>query len=145
MAHIEKYQSSALGNMLGHYERRAELEHGYERENIDPERTHLNYNLCERESPLGFVDERIGGLEPAPQTVSESLRALWTARSDGAREGSLQERLRALEAESASLRGKISERESEWRSLTEGCLDYETAASELERDLSELKRELPSW
>ena len=26
MAHIEKYQASALGNMLGHYERRAEIE-----------------------------------------------------------------------------------------------------------------------
>lgn len=69
MAHIEKYQASALGNMLGHYERRAELEHGYERENIDPERTRLNYNLCERQNPLGFVDERIGelGLKRAPR------------------------------------------------------------------------------
>lgn len=63
MAHIEKYQAAALGNMLGHYERRAEIEHGYERENIDPSRTPENYNLCERESPLGFVEERIGELD----------------------------------------------------------------------------------
>ena len=63
MAHIEKYQAAALGNMLGHYARRAELEHGYERENIDPRRTGLNYNLCERLDPLGFIEDRIGELD----------------------------------------------------------------------------------
>lgn len=36
---------------------------------------------------------------------------------------------------------QIMERESEWRSLTESCLDYETAASELERDLKVLSYE----
>lgn len=78
MAHIEKYQASALGNMLGHYERRAELEHGYERENIDPERTHLNYNLCERESPLGFVDERIGELDLKRAPRKDAVRMVDT-------------------------------------------------------------------
>lgn len=53
----------------------------------------------------------------------------------------LEARLRALEAESASLSKQIMERESEWRSLTESCLDYETAASELERDLKVLSYE----
>lgn len=78
MAHIEKYQASALGNMFGHYERRAELEHGYERENIDPERTHLNYNLCERPSPLGFVEERIGELDLKRAPRKDAVRMIDT-------------------------------------------------------------------
>lgn len=78
MAHIEKYQSSALGNMLGHYERRAELEHGYERENIDPERTHLNYNLCERPDQLGFVDERIAALDLKRAPRKDAVRMVDT-------------------------------------------------------------------
>lgn len=78
MAHIEKYQSSALGNMLGHYERRAELENGYERENIDPERTHLNYNLCEHPSPLGFVEERIGELDLKRAPRKDAVRMVDT-------------------------------------------------------------------
>lgn len=78
MAHIEKYQSSALGNMLGHYERRAEIEHGYERENIDPARTHLNYNLCERPDPLGFVDERIDALDLKRAPRKDAVRMVDT-------------------------------------------------------------------
>lgn len=78
MAHIEKYQASALGNMLGHYERRAELENGYERENIDPSRTPENYNLCERDSPLGFVDERIGELDLKRAPRKDAVRMVDT-------------------------------------------------------------------
>lgn len=78
MAHIEKYQASALGNMLGHYERRAELENGYERENIDPERTHENYNLCERPDPLGFVAGRISGLDLKRAPRKDAVRMVDT-------------------------------------------------------------------
>ena len=78
MAHIEKYQASALGNMLGHYERRAEIEHGYERDNIDPSRTPENYNLCERGSPLGFVDERIGELDLKRAPRKDAVRMVDT-------------------------------------------------------------------
>lgn len=45
-------------------------------------------------------------LEPDPQTVSESLRALWTARNDGARVGELA-------GEVEGLRSRISELEGE--------------------------------
>ena len=78
MAHIEKYQASALGNMLGHYERRAELEHGYERDNIDPSRTPENYNLCERDNPLGFVDERIAALDLKRAPRKDAVRMIDT-------------------------------------------------------------------
>lgn len=78
MAHIEKYQASALGNMLGHYERRAEIEHGYERDNIDPSRTPENYNLCERPNPLGFVDARIGELDLKRAPRKDAVRMIDT-------------------------------------------------------------------
>lgn len=54
---------------------------------------------------------------------------------------SLRERLTALEAESASLKGQISERESEWQSLTEICLDFEDGISSLQSDLEQLSYE----
>lgn len=63
MAHFEKYQAPALGNMCAHYARRPELERGYERDNIDPERTALNYNLAPaRASQVDFVRQRIAEL-----------------------------------------------------------------------------------
>ena len=51
---------------------------------------------------------------------------------------SLQARLTALEAESASLKGKISVRDAEWRSLTEKSHDLETECTTLESDLTML-------
>lgn len=65
MAHIEKYQAPALGNMLAHYDRSAELERGVRRDNIDPARTHLNYDLRPRPdgvSQLDVVHARIASL-----------------------------------------------------------------------------------
>lgn len=70
MAHFEKYQAPALGNMCAHYERRPELERGYERDNIDPARTALNYNLApERGGQVEFIQGRIAelGLKRAPR------------------------------------------------------------------------------
>lgn len=70
MAHFEKYQAPALGNMCAHYARRPELERGYERDNIDPARTALNYNLAPaRASQVDFVRQRIAelGLKRAPR------------------------------------------------------------------------------
>lgn len=63
MAHFEKYQAPALGNMCAHYARRPELERGYLRDNIDPARTALNYNLAPaRASQVDFVNQRIAEL-----------------------------------------------------------------------------------
>lgn len=42
MAHAAKYAASATGHMLSHYDRSKDNLSG----NIDPERTHLNYNLA---------------------------------------------------------------------------------------------------
>lgn len=53
MAHIAKYTKAAAGHMNNHYAR-SELYHSVKRsnENIDPSRTHLNYNLAAELQPL---------------------------------------------------------------------------------------------
>lgn len=45
MAHVQKIKQGAVAPLVAHYERVAELERGFTRGNIDPERTELNYNL----------------------------------------------------------------------------------------------------
>lgn len=45
MAHLAHYKRSGAAPMLAHYERRPELERGYERENIDASRTAGNYAI----------------------------------------------------------------------------------------------------
>lgn len=45
MAHLAHYKRSGAAPMLAHYERRAELERGYSRENIDAFRTAENYAI----------------------------------------------------------------------------------------------------
>lgn len=71
MAHVAKYQASACGGMCAHYDREPERERGYRRENIDPARTALNYNLAPaREGgQVAFIKQRIAslGLKRAPR------------------------------------------------------------------------------
>ena len=77
MAHIEKYQASAIGRMCGHYAREAEA-HGYVRENIDGTRTRLNYNLgpVRAASPAEFVDQRIGELHLKRRPRKDAVRMI---------------------------------------------------------------------
>lgn len=59
MAHVAKYNKGAMGHMLSHYDR-SKNRLG---ENIDGERTHLNYNLAESFQPmkqLDFIHKRLG-------------------------------------------------------------------------------------
>lgn len=76
MAHVEKFQSAALGRMCGHYERRAEIDHGYKRENIDNERSWLNYNLGPQrpESQVEFINERIDSLNLKRRPRKDAVR-----------------------------------------------------------------------
>lgn len=64
MAHIAKYQRSAVGRMCEHYARVPELERGYDRDNIDRSRTGLNYNLCPEHDggQVKFITNRIASL-----------------------------------------------------------------------------------
>lgn len=52
MAHIAKFTRGAMGHMLQHYDRTKEPPG----ENIDTERTHLNYNLASDIQPLEQLD-----------------------------------------------------------------------------------------
>ena len=64
MAHIAKYQSAAIGNMCGHYERWQGKDRKPARDNVDQARTSLNYNLApDRGNQVAFVSERIASLD----------------------------------------------------------------------------------
>lgn len=52
MAHLEKYTAAAAGHMFAHYDR----SHSSSTSNIDKSRTHLNYNLAEKDQPLSCLD-----------------------------------------------------------------------------------------
>ncbi len=52
MAHLEKYTAAAAGHMFAHYDRT----HSSSTSNIDESRTHLNYNLAEKNQPLSCLD-----------------------------------------------------------------------------------------
>ena len=69
MAHLAHYKRPGAAPMLAHYERRAELERGYSRENIDASRTAENY-VIGADSPQALaaalrsrVDEAIAAHE----------------------------------------------------------------------------------
>lgn len=76
MAHVEKFQSAALGRVCDHFERRAELDHGYKRENIDNERSWLNYNLAPQRpvSQVEFINERIDSLNLKRRPRKDAVR-----------------------------------------------------------------------
>lgn len=76
MAHVEKFQAAALGRVCDHFERRAELDHGYKRENINNERSFLNYNLAPRRSvsQVEFINERIDSLNLKRRPRKDAVR-----------------------------------------------------------------------
>lgn len=81
MAHIEKYQGSAIGKLCGHYNRWADFPgHGVERDNIDPSRTPENYNLGpERDiTDVGFIQRRIGELDLRRAPRKDAVRMIDT-------------------------------------------------------------------
>lgn len=59
MAHVAKVKMAGVANVVGHYERLAESR-GYERENIDGSRTHLNY--------------AVGSGDPRPESLALAVR-----------------------------------------------------------------------
>ena len=76
MAHVEKFQAAALGRVCDHFERRAELDHGYRRENIDNERSWLNYNLAPQRSvsQVEFINDRIDSLNLKRRPRKDAVR-----------------------------------------------------------------------
>lgn len=76
MAHVAKYQAGALGNMCGHYDRwNGDLSKAFGRSNIDPSKTHLNYNLAPpRPSQIDFINQRISELNLARAPRKDAVR-----------------------------------------------------------------------
>lgn len=72
--HCEKYNKSGLGNLLAHYERKDNRYRKYKNENIDKEKTYLNYNLAPQheEGLYKFVKKRVTELN-----VIKRANAVW--------------------------------------------------------------------
>lgn len=76
MAHVAKVKSAGVSPMVGHYAREAE-KRGYVRENIDPERTALNYEVgCDFRTPLAEqVRDRVSSaVEEHERTAGKAVR-----------------------------------------------------------------------
>ncbi len=63
MAHVAKFTRGTSGLLTRHYERYKDSEHPeyvkYKNQDIDPERTHLNYNLAPMRQQLPYLKERL--------------------------------------------------------------------------------------
>lgn len=63
MANAQKYTRAACGHLAAHYERRKDKKGEYVKfgnQDIDPQKTHLNYNLCPRRGleQIDFIRQR---------------------------------------------------------------------------------------
>ena len=61
--HVAKYAKAATGHMCAHYERRKDEKGDYIKfgnQDIDLNRTHLNYNLAPEHDQIDFIRQRIG-------------------------------------------------------------------------------------
>lgn len=63
MANAQKYTRAACGHLAAHYERRKDEKGEYVKfgnQDIDPQKTHLNYNLCPRRGleQIDFIRQR---------------------------------------------------------------------------------------
>lgn len=58
--HVAKYTASQIGQMCTHYNRNHGEDRNYSNENIDKEKSVLNYNLApDRENEVDFINQRI--------------------------------------------------------------------------------------
>lgn len=59
--HVAKYTSVQVANMLAHYDRRDYENRNFSNENIDKDKTHLNYNLApdRQMSDKEYIDKRL--------------------------------------------------------------------------------------
>lgn len=69
MANAQKYTRAACGHLAAHYERRKDEKGEYVKfgnQDIDPQKTHLNYNLCPRRGleQIDFIRQRTTEARP---------------------------------------------------------------------------------
>ena len=63
MAHVAKFTRGTCGLLSRHYDRYKDKEHPeevkYKNQDIDPERTHLNYNLAPMREQMPYLKKRL--------------------------------------------------------------------------------------
>lgn len=59
--HVEKYKGNQIGQMIAHYNRNNGKDRNYSNQNIDKEKSHLNYNLApeHEKGEIDFIHNRI--------------------------------------------------------------------------------------
>ena len=92
MANAQKYTRAACGHLAAHYERRKDEKGEYVKfgnQDIDPQKTHLNYNLAPRRGveQIDFIRQRtteaqIKGFGTLKKAV---FGVYWRRRRDGKR------------------------------------------------------------
>ena len=76
MAHAQKFNRSNMGHMLRHYARQPGEIVKRNNECIDPDRTHLNYNLAAELQPnpqKDFINKAIENVKKAKETVEKKM------------------------------------------------------------------------
>lgn len=81
MANLSGYPQNAVGHMLNHYTRHGadpdQKQYRYRNQNIDPERTHLNYqNGVKRDDPEGFVRELVARSDVPPREGQKATNVI---------------------------------------------------------------------
>lgn len=79
MAHVEKYNTVQIGHMLNHYGRQADDKVQRTNENINLERTHLNYNLAPNRhmTQKQYLDKRLQEITINKKRANTVLMADW--------------------------------------------------------------------
>ena len=79
MAHVEKYNVAQVGHMLNHYGRQADDKVQRTNENINLERTHLNYNLAPNRhmTQKQYLDKRLQEITINKKRANTVLMADW--------------------------------------------------------------------
>lgn len=72
MAHIEKCKGTSAGALIRHDERRQ----GIKDNHIDPEKSRLNYNLCNQGDAINFMNNRINAIMNGRKPRKDAVRAI---------------------------------------------------------------------
>ena len=106
MANAQKYTRAACGHLAAHYERRKDEKGEYVKfgnQDIDPQKTHLNYNLAPRRGleQIDFIRQRTTVVNEATKDGNKEIAELkkQTAHEEvlKAQQEALQARQRALQ------------------------------------------------
>ena len=79
--------------------------------------------------------QEVEEMEAATQSLSEGVRTLWKARSDGSREEGLGSDIEGLRSQISASQARLQTLTDEQTRLSEACRDFEQGAQALENDL----------